>query len=57
MESGVEKNMESITKLMNSIISEKRVEIFRNKILMHDIFSEILKTKKANIKNTKPKET
>jgi hypothetical protein len=46
MESGLEKNMENITKLMNTIINEKRVEAFKSSKFMQELFSEILKTKK-----------
>jgi hypothetical protein len=46
MESGVEKNMENITKLMSTIINEKRVEVFKSSKFMHELFSEILKTEK-----------
>lgn len=47
MESGVEKNITKITKLMTKIINEKRVEAFRSNHLMNELFEELLKAKKS----------
>ncbi|CAI2380703.1 unnamed protein product [Moneuplotes crassus] len=46
MESGVEKNIARISKLMSKIINAKRVEAFRSNYLMNELFEELLKAKR-----------